>query len=101
MTPQAPRFAGSVSLTHGVRVAVAPSYLPEHSHPSQGRYVFGYRIRITNESGRRLKLISRRWVIGGGGGQRHEGEGGGGGGQQPAAGAGGVVTDSSFFPLAA
>jgi len=41
---------GSVTLTEGIRVAVAPAYLPDQSIPESGRYVFGYRVRISNES---------------------------------------------------
>lgn len=47
----------------GVRVRVAPEYLPDHSEPDSGRWVFAYRIRISNECDRELKLVSRRWEI--------------------------------------
>lgn len=99
MNPLAPKHAGSVTLTRGVRIAVAPSYLPEHSDPGMGRYVFGYRIRITNESGREIKLLSRHWTIVDGEGNRHEVDGEGVVGQQPELSPGEVFTYSSFCPL--
>lgn len=58
-----PRVTSSVTLTRGFRVAVVPSYLAEHSDPSAGRYVFGYRIRITNETMHQAQLVARRWLI--------------------------------------
>jgi len=47
----------------GVRVRVVPEFLAEHSDPDSGRWVFAYRIRISNECDRTLKLLSRRWEI--------------------------------------
>lgn len=47
----------------GVRVQVTPQYLPEHSDPDSDRYVFAYRVRITNECDRALQLMTRRWEI--------------------------------------
>src|SRR4051794_9130661 len=44
MITPTPRTASSVTLTRGFRIAVAPSYVPEHSEPDAGRFVFGYRI---------------------------------------------------------
>lgn len=93
------RHPGSVSLSHGVRVAVAPAYLAEHSDPSEGRYVFGYRIRITNESERKVKLMSRRWVIVDAQGERAVVEGEGVVGQQPEIEPGCSYTYGSFCPL--
>ena len=41
---------GSESVTDGIRVTVEPKYLPDESEPHERRYVFGYRIRIVNET---------------------------------------------------
>jgi len=93
------RDPGSVSLTRGVRVAVSPSFLPENSDTSLGRYVFGYRIRVTNESDRMVKLLTRRWVIVDADGERNEVEGEGVVGQQPELEPGESFTYASFCPL--
>jgi ApaG protein len=90
---------GSVTLTNGVRVAVSPSFVPAQSDPASGEYVFGYRIRISNESARRLRLVARRWVIVDGEGDRREVEGEGVIGQQPELAPGEAFTYSSFCQL--
>lgn len=49
-----------------VRITVDPSFEPEHSDPAEPRYVFSYRIRISNEAapdGPRVQLLTRRWII--------------------------------------
>lgn len=88
-----------MTLTEGVRVAVSPSYLPEQSNPEAGQYTFGYRIRITNESPWRMRLVSRRWLIVDADGERREVEGEGVIGQQPDLPPGESFTYSSFCPL--
>jgi ApaG protein len=90
---------GSVTLTDGVRVAVAPEYLPEQSSPELGQFVFGYRVRITNESARSVRLISRRWLIVDADGDRKEVEGEGVVGEQPELAPGESYMYSSFCPL--
>src|ERR1041385_8547500 len=97
--PPPPKNPGSVSLTRGVRIAVAPSYDPEQSEPALSRFIFAYRIRITNESPLRVKLLSRHWIIVDAHGQRHEVRGEGVVGQQPDLGPGESFTYSSFCPL--
>lgn len=93
------RNPGSVTLTNGIRIAVAPEFAPERSDPSIGRYFFVYRIRITNESERRVKLLTRYWMIVDADGARHEVEGEGVVGQQPEMGPGESFEYSSFCPL--
>lgn len=62
-----PKNWGSEALTPvfngGVRVGVLPEYLPQHSETESHRWVFAYRIRITNECEHEMKLVSRRWEI--------------------------------------
>jgi ApaG protein len=99
MITPTPKIASSVTLTRGFRVAVAPLYLPDHSEPDAGRFVFGYRIRISNESPRRARLISRRWLIVDQGGERQEVQGEGVVGQQPMLESGQSFAYSSFCPL--
>ncbi|HRJ50641.1 MAG: Co2+/Mg2+ efflux protein ApaG [Phycisphaeraceae bacterium] len=73
----------SECVTEGVRVCVEPSYLPDHSDPDDRRFVFGYRVTITNEGPSWVKLMSRRWVIVDASGRRDEVTGDGVVGQQP------------------
>lgn len=61
-TPARPSF-GSDTTTSGVRVIVAPRFLPDQSGGEETPYVFGYRIRIANLSDIPCTLRTRRWVI--------------------------------------
>ena len=99
MQKPAPRTTGSVTLTHGFRVSVAPRYEVEHSNPHEPRYVFSYRIRISNESEMTAKLISRMWLISDANGTEERVEGEGVVGQQPELAPGEVYEYSSFCPL--
>jgi ApaG protein len=94
-----PKNGGSVTITEGVRVAVSPSFLPEHSDLEEGRYVFAYRVRLTNESEHRVQLLSRHWLIIDGDGERSEVDGEGVVGQQPVIEPGQSYSYSSFCPL--
>lgn len=93
------RRLGSEATTEGVRVSVTPSYLPEHSDPLERRFVFAYRIKITNESDRWVKLLSRRWVIVDSLGERQEVVGEGVIGAQPELEPGQSFEYSSYCPL--
>jgi ApaG protein len=44
-------------------VSAQPRYLPQHSDPQGGRYVFAYTIRIINTGEVAAKLLSRHWII--------------------------------------
>jgi ApaG protein len=91
--------AGSVTITSGIRIAVTPSFLADQSDPEAGKYVFGYRVKITNESGRRVQLLRRRWVIIDAEGSQSEVEGEGVIGQQPELEPGDSFLYHSFCPL--
>jgi ApaG protein len=69
--------------THGIRVTVRPEYLPEHSDPSRGRYVFTYFVRIENVAAEPAKLLTRHWRIHDSIGQDYEVQGAGVIGEQP------------------
>ena len=69
--------------TNDVVVRVAVSFLPEQSEPSKGRWFWAYHIRIENEGERRVKLVSREWIIRDGRGGRHEVRGEGVVGEKP------------------
>lgn len=94
-----PRSIGSERVTRGVRVRVSPAYLPARSEPSAKRYVFGYRIRIENQSGERVRLLSRRWVIVDAQAGREDVTGPGVVGQQPVLADGETFEYSSHCPL--
>jgi len=53
----------SVARTRGILVEVRARFLPERSSPEEGRWMFAYTIRITNEGDARVQLVSRHWII--------------------------------------
>jgi ApaG protein len=69
--------------TGSIDVSVEPFYLEEESVPDENRFVFGYRIRITNEGKQTVQLVSRHWRITDGRGETLEVQGAGVVGQQP------------------
>ncbi len=73
----------SDTLTRGVRIRVAPEYLPDESDPGANSFLFAYHITISNEGTETVKLISRRWIITDGRGHTEEVNGPGVVGQQP------------------
>ncbi|MBX3386628.1 MAG: Co2+/Mg2+ efflux protein ApaG [Phycisphaeraceae bacterium] len=85
--------------THGVRVSVWPSYLPDQSDPADHKFVFAYRIRITNESAVTVRLESREWTIIDADGDRKVVRGEGVVGQRPLLGPGQSFEYSSLCPL--
>lgn len=100
IAPASPaKFLGSETVTDGVRIRVAPSYLSAQSDPAQGKYLFAYHITITNDGERRATLRSRHWLIVDANGQRHEVKGPGVVGQFPELATGEKFEYSSFCPL--
>lgn len=49
--------------TEGIRVHAAAQFLPLESDPHAQRYVFQYRITLTNVGEQTARLLSRHWVI--------------------------------------
>ncbi len=94
------RCKGSETRSHGIRVTVTPAFEPGESLADAERFVFSYRIRIANESDRRVQLLRRRWVIIDSDGDRSVVEGEGVVGQQPVIEPGHVFEYSSWCPLA-
>lgn len=90
---------GSEATSHGVRVSVRPSYLPEQSSPAESRWLFGYRVEIFNESAEQVQLLSRHWVITDADTQVEEVRGPGVVGEQPVIGPGETFEYESFCPL--
>lgn len=73
----------SSTVTEGIRVTVTSRYVAEQSDPMSGRFVFGYTVRIGNESARTVQLQARHWVITDGDGRVREVAGPGVVGHQP------------------
>ena len=86
--------------TRGVTVRVSVSYLPEQSEPRRGRWFWAYHVRLENEGGQAVRLLTRRWIITDGRGARHSVEGEGVVGEQPLIEPGGSFDYVSGCPLA-
>jgi ApaG protein len=50
-------------VSNGVRVRVETFYRSDDSKPETGEYLFGYHVRIVNETSKTIQLISRYWKI--------------------------------------
>jgi ApaG protein len=87
------------AVTAGIRVVVQSEYRPERSAPAQGRYLFTYTIRISNEGQRPAKLQSRHWLITDATGEIEEVTGDGVVGQQPRLASGESFEYTSFCIL--
>ncbi|MBL8581902.1 MAG: Co2+/Mg2+ efflux protein ApaG [Rhizobiaceae bacterium] len=87
------------AVTRGIGVQVEPFYLKDRSDPSEGRYVWGYRITIDNGSHQQVKLLSRYWHITDGRGKVEEVRGEGVVGDQPEIGPGDSYSYTSGCPL--
>ncbi|KAK4530875.1 hypothetical protein CCYA_CCYA06G1732 [Cyanidiococcus yangmingshanensis] len=55
-----PLFDG---VSNNVRVRVETFYRADGSKPEAGEYIFGYNVRIVNETSKTIQLISRYWRI--------------------------------------
>ena len=51
------------AFTRGVRVTVRSFYLADQSEPEEGRHVWAYRVRISNEGRETVQLMKRSWHI--------------------------------------
>jgi ApaG protein len=50
-------------VTDGIRIQAAGQYLPQESDPTVGRFVFAYKITMTNIGQRKARLVARHWII--------------------------------------
>lgn len=89
----------SEATTRGVKVRATSTYLPERSEPSQRRWFFSYRVRISNTGDEPVQLLNRHWVITDADGHVEEVRGPGVVGEQPTLGAGEIFEYTSFCPL--
>lgn len=69
--------------TRGVRVTVRAFYLDDQSDPSEGRYVWAYKVEIVNEGSATVQLMQRTWLITDGQGRTLRVHGDGVVGEQP------------------
>ncbi|BAM79506.1 hypothetical protein, conserved [Cyanidioschyzon merolae strain 10D] len=51
------------TVDNGVRVRVETFYRLEDSKPEAGEYLFGYNVRIVNETSKTIQLVARYWRI--------------------------------------
>jgi ApaG protein len=89
----------SDTTTNGIRIRVRSRYVPERSAPSEGRYFFAYKVRITNVGAETAQLVSRRWIITDAHGRTEVVDGAGVVGQQPVLDPGESFEYTSFCPL--
>lgn len=87
------------AVTDGVEVVVTPNYEVEQSHPDRDFYFYSYQVCITNYSQRRLKLLSRHWIIRDGGKSERHVQGRGVIGLQPTIDPGYAFEYASACPL--
>ena len=71
------------AITDGIVVRVAVNFLPEQSRIEAGKWFWVYHIRIENESGQTVQLMTRHWRITDGIGSVNLVEGDGVVGEQP------------------
>lgn len=96
---ESPSAHGSDSSAQGISIRVQPTYLPSHSDPARGRYIFAYHVTIANEGTERAKLRSRSWTIVDADGTGHDVRGEGVVGRQPDLAPQERFEYSSFCPL--
>ncbi len=93
------RSHDSETLTHAIRVRVAPEYLSDESSPQDRKFLFAYRVTIRNERDEPVRLLSRRWTIIDADGESNMVRGEGVVGQQPLIRPGETFEYSSMCPL--
>jgi ApaG protein len=94
-----PETGHSDVTTLGIRVRVAAEFLPEESDPDANVWVFLYRVVISNQSERTMKLLARHWIIRDANGERRDVRGPGVVGEKPEIQPGGVYEYHSSCPL--
>jgi ApaG protein len=85
--------------TRGVRIAVRAFYLDDQSDPAEGRFVWAYKIQITNEGRVPVQLLKRTWLITDGQGRTMRVQGDGVVGEQPVLDPGEAFEYTSGTPL--
>ncbi|MDX6750209.1 Co2+/Mg2+ efflux protein ApaG (plasmid) [Geminicoccaceae bacterium 1502E] len=88
------------AVTLGIRVTVEPFFIEEQSQPPDTRWMFGYRITISNGRREPVQLLSRHWRITDARGHSTEVRGQGVVGKQPRIEPGASFEYTSGAPLA-
>jgi len=86
-------------ITKGIRITVDPEYIPGELVPTNGKYLFSYRVRIVNEGDLPAQLISRHWIIINSEGKTENVQGEGVVGRQPKLNPGEEFKYTSYCPL--
>lgn len=89
----------SDTVTHGMRIKALAQYMPKQSNTAENRFMFSYRIVISNEGTQWARLLSRHWVIINAHGERQDVQGPGVVGKTPALARGESFEYTSFCPL--
>ncbi|MBP8299178.1 MAG: Co2+/Mg2+ efflux protein ApaG [Planctomycetes bacterium] len=89
----------SETTTDGIRIHAAAQFLPGESEPQNKRYVFAYKITMTNVDSAPAKLVSRHWVIVDSEGRREEVRGRGVVGEYPKLAPGESYSYVSYSPI--
>ncbi len=92
----APRYSAT---TRGVAVSVQAAFLPEHSDPGAGTWVWAYQVRIENRGPQEVQLLRRTWRITDARGRTEVVEGPGVVGEQPRLAPGEAFEYTSGTPL--
>ncbi|MBN8543562.1 MAG: Co2+/Mg2+ efflux protein ApaG [Alphaproteobacteria bacterium] len=50
-------------VTRDIKVTAVPTFLNEHSEPSDGHYVWAYTIQLENHGSETVQLLNRYWQI--------------------------------------
>ena len=90
---------GYTETTRAIEVTVQPFYLEDQSDPDESRFVWAYRVRISNKGQETVQLLRRKWRITDGKGHVTEVEGPGVVGEQPVLEAGDSFEYTSGTPL--
>ncbi len=68
---------------NNILIEVETHYIPEQSNPQNEKYVFSYKITLTNQGQNAAKLLNRHWIIKDANGDIEEVMGAGVVGEQP------------------
>ena len=85
--------------TNGITITVESFYQSGYSKPKEGKFIFAYRINITNNSQETVQLLRRQWFIFDSSGMKKEVEGAGVIGKQPMLAPGESHNYTSWVPL--
>jgi ApaG protein len=88
-----------IAVTQDIEVGVASFFLRDQSEPDVQRYVWAYRIRISNHGKKTVQLLARHWIITDGEGHVEHVSGPGVVGEQPVLEPGASFDYTSGCPL--